>query len=61
MSNDVKNDFQMFVCGQCGYIYNPARGNGKGNISPGTYFDDLPDDWICPLCGARKTRFSSML
>jgi rubredoxin len=61
MSTDVKNETQMYVCEQCGYIYNPAKGDRKGNVSAGTEFKDIPDDWICPLCGARKTRFSPML
>lgn len=61
MSTDVKDETQMHVCEQCGYIYNPAKGDRKGNVPPGTEFSDLPDDWICPLCGARKTRFSPML
>jgi rubredoxin len=41
----------------CGYIYNPAKGDKKRNIDKGTRFEDLPDDWTCPLCGAGKSMF----
>ena len=41
----------------CGYIYDPARGDKKGKIPPGTRFEDLPDDWHCPCCGASKKMF----
>ena len=52
---------QSYVCEQCGYIYNPARGDKKGKISVGVNFEDLPEEWKCPLCGAKKSRFSPML
>ena len=38
----------------CGYIYDPARGDRKSGIQPGTPFEDLPEDWKCPLCGVGK-------
>lgn len=41
----------------CGYIYDPKRGDKKGKIPPGTPFEDLPDDWKCPLCGIGKRFF----
>ncbi|HWR90393.1 MAG TPA: rubredoxin [Dissulfurispiraceae bacterium] len=44
----------------CGYIYNPAKGDKKKNIEKGTRFEDLPDDWTCPLCGAGKNMFKSV-
>jgi rubredoxin len=44
----------------CGYIYNPEKGDRKGKIPPGTEFEDLPDDWICPLCGAGKHMFKPL-
>jgi rubredoxin len=58
---ELKTEAAVFVCQQCGYIYDPAKGDRKGKIHPGTSFEDLPDDWTCPLCGARKSRFSPML
>ena len=47
----------MYECIECKYIYNPKFGNEKAGISPGTEFKDLPDDWVCPVCGERKDMF----
>jgi rubredoxin len=44
----------------CGYIYDPAEGDAERNIPIGTAFEDLPDDWVCPLCGAEKEYFEKM-
>lgn len=41
----------------CGYIYDPDRGDRKGKIPKGTRFEDLPEDWKCPVCGAGKKMF----
>jgi rubredoxin len=41
----------------CGYIYDPAEGDETTGIEPGTAFEDLPDDWVCPKCGAEKEEF----
>ena len=46
-----------YVCGMCGYVYDPAEGDPDGGIDPGTAFEDLPDDWTCPICGAGKDDF----
>ena len=45
------------VCKICGYVYDPAVGDPDGGIAPGTSFKDIPDDWECPLCGAKKVHF----
>lgn len=47
-----------YVCSLCGYVYDPADGDPVGDIEPGTAFDDLPDDWTCPVCGAAKEDFA---
>ena len=47
-----------YVCNICGYVYDPEKGDPDNGIKPGTKFEDLPDDWICPLCGASKEDFS---
>ena len=44
-----------YVCTICGYVYDPSE--GEEGIPPGTPFEDLPDDWVCPLCGAGKDQF----
>lgn len=46
-----------YTCGICGHIYDPAVGEEKQNIQPGVAFEDLPDDWTCPVCGAGKAMF----
>ena len=46
-----------YVCTLCGYVYDPAEGDPDGGIAPGTKFEDIPDDWSCPLCGASKADF----
>jgi rubredoxin len=49
---------QKYICDLCGYIYDPAQGDGGGGVKEGTPFADLPADWVCPLCGAGKDSFS---
>jgi len=47
-----------WVCDVCGWVYDPAKGDPDNGIEPGTAFEDLPDDWVCPECGAGKDLFS---
>ncbi|MHB0935638.1 MAG: rubredoxin [Armatimonadota bacterium] len=47
-----------FECTLCGYVYDPQVGDPDSNIPAGTSFDDLPDDWACPECGAGKEDFN---
>jgi rubredoxin len=49
---------QKYICNVCGYVYDPAQGDAAGGIEPGTPFDKLPADWVCPLCGVGKDEFS---
>ena len=49
-----------YICINCGYIYDPAVGDVVGDIPPGTAFDDLPDDWVCPICYVSKDKFDPM-
>jgi rubredoxin len=49
-----------YVCSMCGYIYDPQKGDPESGIPPGTRFEDLPDDWTCPGCGASKKQFKKM-
>ena len=48
---------QKWICESCGFIYDPAEGDPDGGIAPGTGFEQIPDDWFCPVCGARKKDF----
>lgn len=49
-----------YECIACGYVYDPAVGDPDGGIPAGTAFEDLPDDWECPACGATKAMFEPL-
>jgi rubredoxin len=49
-----------YRCKICGYIYDPAEGDPDGNVPPGTLFENLPEDWKCPVCGAAKEDFEEI-
>lgn len=49
---------ERWICNPCGYVYDPAEGDPDNGIAPGTPFEDLPEDWVCPICGAAKDEFS---
>ena len=46
-----------YQCGPCGYVYDPEVGDPDNGIEPGTAFEDLPEDWVCPICGVGKDMF----
>lgn len=48
---------QKYVCVVCGYVYDPEQGDPDSGIEPGMAFEDIPDDWVCPLCGVGKGDF----
>ena len=48
---------KKYECSVCGYVYDPAVGDSENGIAPGTPFEELPDDWACPLCSVDKTNF----
>ncbi len=50
---------KTYTCELCGYVYNPGEGDPDNGIAPNTDFEDLPEDWVCPLCGASKEDFSA--
>jgi flavin reductase (DIM6/NTAB) family NADH-FMN oxidoreductase RutF/rubredoxin len=57
---DTNPKMTKYECIVCGYIYDPALGDKDSNIPPGTAFEDLPDDWTCPDCGAEKSDFEAL-
>ncbi len=57
-SADTKPPLKSYECQVCGYAYNPADGDPDCGIAPGTPFEDIPDDWVCPVCGTRKSDFT---
>jgi len=54
---EEKPKSMKYECSVCGYIYDPEIGDPDGNIKPGTAFEDIPDSWVCPVCGASKDKF----
>ena len=50
-----------YLCEVCGYVYDPEIGDPDSGIKPGTPFDELPDDWVCPLCGVSKEQFEKVI
>jgi len=49
---------KKYKCEVCGYIYDPAEGDPDSGINPGISFEDIPNDWVCPLCGVEKEDFT---
>jgi len=49
-----------YECSVCGYVYDPELGDPDSGIKPGTLFEDIPDDWVCPVCGASKDQFEKV-
>ena len=48
---------QKYLCKVCGYIYVPEKGDPDTDIKAGTPFEALPEEWVCPICGAGKDQF----
>lgn len=48
---------KQYKCTVCGYIYDEAEGDPDSGLTPGTLYDDIPDSWMCPVCGVTKERF----
>ncbi len=48
---------KRYRCTICGYIYDPQVGDSSSGVDAGTKFEDLPDNWVCPVCGASKDQF----
>jgi len=56
-ANKEDNKMKKYQCSVCGYVYDPAVGDPDSGIAPGTSFEDIPDDWVCPVCGVTKDQF----
>jgi len=54
---EVASTMAKYRCSVCGYVYDPELGDPDGDIKPGTPFEDIPDTWVCPVCGASKDQF----
>lgn len=60
IKNTEVEKMDKYVCGPCGYVYDPAAGDPDSGIAPGTPFEQIPDDWCCPICGVGKDMFEKM-
>ena len=57
---EAKPKMAKYECTVCGWVYDPELGDPDGGIKPGTPFEEIPDDWVCPVCGATKDEFERM-
>jgi rubredoxin/flavin reductase (DIM6/NTAB) family NADH-FMN oxidoreductase RutF len=57
VASQKKQTGQKYICTVCNYVYDPEIGDPDGGIHPGTRFEDIPDSWVCPVCGAKKSEF----
>lgn len=57
LKGKVDNKMKKYQCAVCGYVYDPTLGDPDSGIAPGTAFEDIPDDWACPVCGVAKDQF----
>ncbi len=60
LENKKEGKMKKYECKVCGYIYDPQKGDPENGIKPGTPFEQLPDDWVCPVCGAGKEEFEEI-
>jgi len=54
---DDRDKMSKYKCTVCGYVYDPQKGDLDSGVKPGTPFEELTDDWLCPQCGADKSAF----
>ena len=57
MINKERENNMKYICSACNYEYDPEVGDPDGGIEPGTAFEDIPEDWVCPVCGVAKSDF----
>ena len=51
---------KKYECTVCGYVYDPTEGDPDNGVAPGTAWADVPEDWVCPMCGASKDMFEEV-
>jgi rubredoxin len=56
-TNTIGGTMDKYVCTICGYVYDPAQGDPENGVAPGTAWENVPEDWECPVCGAPKDDF----
>ncbi len=55
------SDFKKYRCLECEHLYDEANGDPDSGLAPGTFWSDIPDDWVCPICGAPKSFFKQVV
>ena len=60
VKKEVAPKMAKYECSVCGYVYDPEVGDTDGGIEPGTPFEEIPDDWVCPVCGVSKDQFDKI-
>jgi rubredoxin len=60
ISVEKESSMQRFMCGICGYNYVPEDGDPDSDVKPGTPFEKVPQNWVCPVCGADKSNFNPL-
>lgn len=58
MEKNIAGGIEKYRCSVCGYVYDPQSGDPDSGIAPGTTFEQLPNDWVCPICGVGKDKFT---
>jgi len=58
IDSEVGEGTEVYVCGVCNWVYNENNGEVDGGIKPGIRFKDIPDTWVCPICGVGKEKFN---
>jgi rubredoxin len=56
----MRSGMKKYQCLACTYVYDPAVGDPEHEVKPGTAFEDLPEDWVCPMCGVGKDMFEEI-
>lgn len=51
---------EKYICANCGYVYDPKEGDPENGVPAGTKFEDLPDDWVCPVCYVGTDQFDEL-
>ena len=60
MNVDAGKQMSQYRCTICGYVYDPEAGDPNNGVAAGTSFEDIPDTWVCPICGAPKSEFEKI-
>ena len=60
MTGEASNNMKKWICTVCQWVYDPAIGDPDNGVAPGTAFEDIPEDWVCPECAVPKSMFEEL-